>query len=105
METLSNDHSSAMRQAHRRQEELERANSELVRTVVEKDREVRLPALLTAPCDPLMSPSSPPLAQILRIQQSNEHSSALESYEQEIAGYQKQVSPPLPPDSPDPQIL
>jgi hypothetical protein len=43
IDKLSKDHSSFMRQAHRRQEELERANSDLVRNLVEKDREVKLP--------------------------------------------------------------
>lgn len=47
-----------MRQAHRRQEELERTNSELVRNLVDKDREVDLlrqplmSADLTTPTDP-----------------------------------------------------
>jgi hypothetical protein len=68
MESLSNDHSSAMRQAHRRQEELERANSELVRTLVEKDREVRrqfpslplpLPLCRSSGCSSRMSRALP----------------------------------------------
>jgi hypothetical protein len=39
-EQLRSEHGAWMRQAHKRQEELEEANSELTRTLMSKEREV-----------------------------------------------------------------